>query len=252
MAKLWSSTPLNFPTNPPAPWWLKTSDVVNSTIDGIVITNGLFPGNHTIATPLIHQVLENNMLHAIYTVSIASITGSILMIAFIDHFDRKTLLTTTFFIVGLVLIVVSTSFKSLFQNDLHVILIMFWVIISFLFSFGPNTLTFIIPAEIFPTRYRCTFYGIAAASGKLGAVLVQIVLLTTPSIGRANSADIRWLLLGFAFCMLLGAAVSHYTIPHVQKRGARSRFEDLPLEELPPREPKIGWRGLRIKDDDHD
>lgn len=33
-----------------------------------------------------------------------------------------------------------------------------------------------IPAEAFPTRYRCTCHGISAASGKLGSVLGQIVI----------------------------------------------------------------------------
>lgn len=34
-----------------------------------------------------------------------------------------------------------------------------------------------IPAETFPTRYRCTLYGFSAASGKLGSVLGQIVVI---------------------------------------------------------------------------
>jgi PHS family inorganic phosphate transporter-like MFS transporter len=38
---------------------------------------------------------------------------------------------------------------------------------------GPNAMTFIIPGECFPTRYRSTCHGISAASGKLGAVLAQ-------------------------------------------------------------------------------
>lgn len=33
-----------------------------------------------------------------------------------------------------------------------------------------------IPAEAFPTRYRCTCHGISAASGKLGSVLGQVVI----------------------------------------------------------------------------
>lgn len=58
---------------------------------------------------------------------------------------------------------------------------------------GPNTTTFLvsrhitkknvfafnnlqIPAEAFPTRYRCTCHGISAASGKLGSVLGQVVI----------------------------------------------------------------------------
>jgi MFS transporter, PHS family, inorganic phosphate transporter len=33
----------------------------------------------------------------------------------------------------------------------------------------------VIPAEIFPTRYRTTAYGITAACGKFGAIVSQIM-----------------------------------------------------------------------------
>ncbi|KAJ7744750.1 phosphate permease [Mycena maculata] len=42
-------------------------------------------------------------------------------------------------------------------------------------NFGPNTTTFIIPGEVFPTRYRSTGHGISAATGKLGAIVAQIM-----------------------------------------------------------------------------
>jgi MFS transporter, PHS family, inorganic phosphate transporter len=46
---------------------------------------------------------------------------------------------------------------------------------SFFANFGPNVTTFIIPGEIFPTRYRSTAHGITAASGKLGAIISQAI-----------------------------------------------------------------------------
>jgi MFS transporter, PHS family, inorganic phosphate transporter len=36
---------------------------------------------------------------------------------------------------------------------------------------GPNCTTFLIPVEVFPTRVRGSAHGIAAASGKAGAVV---------------------------------------------------------------------------------
>lgn len=42
-------------------------------------------------------------------------------------------------------------------------------------NFGPNTTTFVIPGEIFPTRYRSTAHGISAATGKLGAIVAQLM-----------------------------------------------------------------------------
>ncbi|CAK3954423.1 Repressible high-affinity phosphate permease [Lecanosticta acicola] len=203
LAKLWTNQDIQFSSN--SPWWLNSSSIVNATIDGVAVVNGTVTAatmvdgvNYTagsVAGPLIHPVLEANILHAIYTVSIASILGSILMIATINRFDRKDMLTVTFFAIGILLIIVASSFAALFHHEsLYVLLIVFWAVISFLFSFGPNTLTFIIPAEVFPTKYRCSFYGIAAASGKSGALFVQIIISKVSQTGKPNSLRLRWLL----------------------------------------------------------
>lgn len=41
----------------------------------------------------------------------------------------------------------------------------------FFANFGPNATTFIIPAEVFATKFRSTLHGVSAATGKLGAVV---------------------------------------------------------------------------------
>lgn len=41
----------------------------------------------------------------------------------------------------------------------------------FFANFGPNATTFVVPAEIFPARFRSTCHGISSASGKLGAMV---------------------------------------------------------------------------------
>ncbi|KAI4995162.1 hypothetical protein ZWY2020_035065 [Hordeum vulgare] len=41
----------------------------------------------------------------------------------------------------------------------------------FFANFGPNSTTFIVPAEIFPARLRSTCHGISAATGKAGAII---------------------------------------------------------------------------------
>ncbi len=54
----------------------------------------------------------------------------------------------------------------------------------FFIEFGPNTTTFVLPAEVFPTRVRTTGHGIAAGVGKLGAFIgVFLVPQLQKSIG---------------------------------------------------------------------
>lgn len=45
-----------------------------------------------------------------------------------------------------------------------------FTISQFVLNVGPNATTFLLPVEVFPTRVRGTAHGIAAASGKAGAV----------------------------------------------------------------------------------
>jgi MFS family permease len=53
-------------------------------------------------------------------------------------------------------------------------LILMYVTSSFVGQLGPNATTFLIPSEIFPTEVRTQCHGIAAASGKLGALFAAV------------------------------------------------------------------------------
>lgn len=48
-----------------------------------------------------------------------------------------------------------------------------YILIQLFFNWGPNTTTFIVPGECFPTRYRSTSHGISAGSGKIGSIIAQ-------------------------------------------------------------------------------
>jgi PHS family inorganic phosphate transporter-like MFS transporter len=55
------------------------------------------------------------------------------------------------------------------------VLMFLYCLANFFQNFGPNVTTFVIPAEVFPTRYRATGHGFSAACGKLGAIVAQII-----------------------------------------------------------------------------
>ena len=46
---------------------------------------------------------------------------------------------------------------------------------SFFNQFGPNSVTFLVAAEVFPTPIRATAHGLSAAWGKLGALLASVL-----------------------------------------------------------------------------
>jgi MFS transporter, PHS family, inorganic phosphate transporter len=104
---------------------------------------------------------------------------------------------------------------------------------------GANTLTFILPAEIFPTRYRCTCHGISAAAGKLGSVFVQAIL-PHMSFGGVkandpNSHRLGYLFIIFGIVMGFGALFAWALIPEVQNRRDDEggfKFPSKTLEDL--------------------
>jgi PHS family inorganic phosphate transporter-like MFS transporter len=89
----------------------------------------------------------------------------------------------------------------------------------FFANFGPNSTTFILPAEIFPARLRSTCHGISAASGKAGAIIgafgflyaAQSKVPGQQDAGYPNGLGVRTSLLllgginalGFLFTLLL-------------------------------------------------
>ena len=119
-----------------------------------------------------------------------------------------------------------------------------------MFKIGPNTLTFILPAEIFPTRYRCTCHGIAAASGKLGSVVVQLFLpyvkFSDVRVSEPNSNGLGWVLIIFSILMALGGCFAWAWIPEVQysKRQAGWALPNKTLEDL-----AVGRRGGQAEGD---
>ncbi|CAG8711722.1 32762_t:CDS:1, partial [Racocetra persica] len=88
----------------------------------------------------------------------------------------------------------------------------------FFFNFGPNTTTFVVPGEIFPTRYRSTGHGISAAAGKLGAIISQVGFFKLKDIGGApgSNAFVDHLFKIFAAFMLTGLIATYFCIPETK------------------------------------
>ena len=87
---------------------------------------------------------------------------------------------------------------------------------------GPNCTTFLIPVEMFPTRVRGTAHGIAAASGKAGAVLTSFAFGTVVTqVGLPGTLGL------FAGIMAL-AALCSLLIPETKGRT----IEDVENEVL--------------------
>lgn len=109
---------------------------------------------------------------------------------------------------------------------------MYALIFFFAANFGPNSTTFILPTEIFPTRLRSTCHGISGAGGKIGAIVGVILFLWCRT-------SMQNLLLMLAGCNLVGVI---FTLALPESKGMS--LEDITgeideQEELPLESPQI-------------
>src|ERR1700721_2479466 len=87
----------------------------------------------------------------------------------------------------------------------------------FFFCLSGSNLKFIVPGEVFPTRYRSTAHGISAACGKLGAVIAQVVFSPLKDNGGVTNGWVNHLMQIFALFMLIGFCLS-WLIPETNGR----------------------------------
>jgi len=94
------------------------------------------------------------------------VPGYIVAILLMDRTGRKKIQLLGFAMMGLMFLLIGLI-PSVTAYALPCALL--YGISYFFTEFGPNTTTFIYPAEIFPLEVRTTGHGISAAAGKLGA-----------------------------------------------------------------------------------
>jgi MFS transporter, PHS family, inorganic phosphate transporter len=111
----------------------------------------------------LHNVLVQLAIFAVFAVP-----GYFVAIALLDRTGRKRIQLLGFGVMALCFLLIGI----IPSVTVHAwpFLILFGI--SYFFTeFGPNTTTFVYPAEIFPVEVRTTGHGISAGAGKLGAFL---------------------------------------------------------------------------------
>lgn len=151
----------------------------------------------------VYQLLHNTAVGNLIIVLAGAVPGYWVSVATIDTLGRKTIQMGGFIILTTLFIIMSFAYSHIGKNGLLAI----YVLAQFFFNFGPNTTTFVVPGEVFPTRYRPTSHGISAASGKVGSIIGQGAISTLRTRGATNDNANPWMdhvLAIYAVFMLLG------------------------------------------------
>lgn len=101
----------------------------------------------------------------------------------IDTIGRKPIQIGGFILLTFIFSIIGFAYSQIGQRGLLAL----YVLAQFFSNWGPNSTTFIVPGEVFPTRYRSTAHGMSAAAGKIGAILAQCVI--GPLISHACPTD---------------------------------------------------------------
>jgi PHS family inorganic phosphate transporter-like MFS transporter len=141
------------------------------TTGGWLLLDFCYYGN-TISQPEILKLLSpnatllDNTLIQLGIFAVFAIPGYIVAILLLDRTGRRSIQILGFGMMALMFLII--GFVPYIAKHAPPFLLLYGI--SYFFTeFGPNTTTFIYPAELFPTDVRTTGHGIAAGAGKLGA-----------------------------------------------------------------------------------
>ncbi|WOL17209.1 putative inorganic phosphate transporter 1-10 [Canna indica] len=205
-----------------AAWFLVDIPYYSSTLFQSQIYHPFFPRSERV------NAFEDAYNIAKFQAIIAAtstIPGYFATVYFIDRVGRRKIQTAGFFFMGLFLFALAAPYNRYWKHHTNAGFIVLYALTFFFSNFGPNTTTFIVPAELFPARFRSTCHGISGAAGKVGALIGAVGFLWAsrnreevargwkPGIGMMNAL----IILG-GVCMV-GAALTYLLTPETKMRS---------------------------------
>ena len=154
-----------------ATWFLLDVAFYSTNIFNPIILKEIGFANAASYPPLqqVRLLAEGNVLIALF----ASVPGYWAAVALIDRVGRRPLQYIGFGVMAAAFLTLSFGWGSLV--GIIPAFLAIYGLTFFFANFGPNTTTFVYPSEVFPTAFRTTGHGIAAAAGKIGAVVAVFV-----------------------------------------------------------------------------
>jgi MFS family permease len=125
------------------------------------------PGNGSVMTGWLYNLINVGV----------SLVGYYMASFFIDNklYGRKWMMIVGFLADFILFVVPAFNYEFFTQaENIHAFQAMYFLS-SFFNQFGPNSVTFLVAAEVFPTPIRATAHGFSAAVGKLGALLAAVL-----------------------------------------------------------------------------
>ncbi len=163
--KLWKQPWIKYLVGTAGAWFLLDVAFYGNGISSVLIMKSISP----------HMDLLAHTLMSALLFFVFAVPGYILAAKYVDRIGRKNLQACGFLVMGICYTLIALIPHIAEQITLFIIIFG----LSFFFvNFGPNTTTFLIPSEIYPTTIRARAHGISAAVGKVGAFIGAFILPT--------------------------------------------------------------------------
>ncbi|CAD6449763.1 597b97e7-5e7a-47e8-b754-21c4182f33cf [Sclerotinia trifoliorum] len=139
--------------------------------------------------PTVYKTLLNTAIGNLIIVCAGALPGYWVTVATVDTLGRKLIQLMGFIILTIVFLGMGFGYHKLSGHGL----LGLYVVAQFFFNFGPNTTTFIVPGECFPTRYRSSSHGFSAGMGKIGSIIGQAAIAPLRIRGATSKHPSPWL-----------------------------------------------------------
>ncbi|KAK8571202.1 hypothetical protein V6N13_093065 [Hibiscus sabdariffa] len=144
----------------------------------------------------------------------STIPGYWVTVYFIDRIGRVKIQMFGFLVMAMVYFAIGIPYKYHWSDNIDVGFLALYALSFFFSNFGPNTTTFIVPAESFPARFRSTCHGIAGAVGKIGALIGTVGFLwasmNEKESGKPNPVRMTVALVILGVVCLVGSVVTFF------------------------------------------
>ncbi|KAM0715896.1 hypothetical protein Q7P37_008410 [Cladosporium fusiforme] len=184
----------------------------------------------------VYRIFYNISVGNLILVCAGAIPGYWITAATVDTIGRKPIQLGGFIILTILFCIMGFGYHAIGESGL----LACYILAQLFFNFGPNSTTFIVPGECFPTRYRSTSHGISAAAGKVGSIIAQVLIGPLRTRGATPDNKSPWLnhvMEIYALFMLLGCFTT-LLIPETKRKTLEQLAGEVP--GTPEYDPRLG------------
>ncbi|PIA34502.1 hypothetical protein AQUCO_03700049v1, partial [Aquilegia coerulea] len=155
------------------------------------------PANTLSALKEVYQTSKAMFIVAMF----GTFPGYWFTVFFIESIGRTIIQLVGFFMMSVFMLIIGLKYEYL-KGENHAMFAVLYALTFFFANFGPNSTTFVLPAELFPTRVRSTCHALSAAAGKAGALVGAFYVQSLTLEGKTS--QIKKAMIGLAVTNALG------------------------------------------------